>query len=47
MFEGLAMEDVGIFFGHLIYFVDIWYILWTFGIFCGHLVYFVDIRYIL
>jgi hypothetical protein len=31
----------------LVYFLDIWYILWTFGIFCGHLVYFVDIWYIL
>jgi hypothetical protein len=29
--------------GHLIYFVVIWYILWSFGISCGHLVYFVVI----
>jgi hypothetical protein len=29
-----------IFCGHLVYFVVIWYILWSFGIFCGHLVYF-------
>jgi hypothetical protein len=41
------MEDVGIFFGHLVYFVAIWYILWPIGIFCGHLVYFVTIWYIL
>jgi hypothetical protein len=57
-FEGLGMENVGIFlqfgtfyghleylrpFGifccHLVYFVDIWYILWPVGTFCGHLVY--------
>jgi hypothetical protein len=31
----------------LVYFVVIWYILWSFGIFCGHLVYFVVIWYIL
>jgi hypothetical protein len=37
---GLAMEDVGIFYGHLVHFMVIWYILWTFGIFCGNLVYF-------
>jgi hypothetical protein len=35
----------GIFCGHLVYFVGIWYILWAFGIFCGHLVYFVGIWY--
>jgi hypothetical protein len=45
--EGLAKEDVGIFFGHLVYFIDIWYLLWTFGIFYGHLVYFMDIWYII
>jgi hypothetical protein len=38
---------LGIFYGHLVYFVAIWYILWSFGIFCGHLVYFVAIWYIL
>jgi hypothetical protein len=32
---------------HLVYFADIWYILWYFGIFCGSLVYFVVIWYIL
>jgi hypothetical protein len=31
--EGLAMEDVSIFYGHLAYFTAIWYILWPFGIF--------------
>jgi hypothetical protein len=31
--EGLAMEDVGIFYGHLIYFLAIWYIVWLFGLF--------------
>jgi hypothetical protein len=33
IFEGLAMKDVGIFCGQLVYFVAIWYILWLFGIF--------------
>jgi hypothetical protein len=37
--EGLAMEDVGIFYGHLIYFTAIWYFLLPSGIFYGHLVY--------
>jgi hypothetical protein len=26
------MDDVGIFHGHLVHFVAIWYILWSFGI---------------
>jgi hypothetical protein len=26
------MEAVGIFYGHLVHFTAIWYILWTFGI---------------
>jgi hypothetical protein len=30
-----------------IYFVVMWYILWSYGIFCGHMVYFVVIWYIL
>jgi hypothetical protein len=34
-------------YGHLVYFMAIWYILWPFGIFYGHLVYFMAIRYIL
>jgi hypothetical protein len=37
--EGLGMEGVGKFYGHLVYFMAIWYILWPFGIFYGHLVY--------
>jgi hypothetical protein len=35
--EGLAMEDVGTFYGHLVYFVVIWYILLPFGKFYGYL----------
>jgi hypothetical protein len=31
--EGLAMEDVGIFYNHLVNFTSILYILWLFGIF--------------
>jgi hypothetical protein len=34
------MENLGIFYDHLVYFTAIGNILWTFGIFCGHLVYF-------
>jgi hypothetical protein len=34
------MEDVGKFYGHLVYFTDIKYILWTLGIFYSNLVYF-------
>jgi hypothetical protein len=30
--EGLAIDDVCIFYGHVFYFVAIWYILWPFGI---------------
>jgi hypothetical protein len=41
------MEDVGTFCGHLVHFVVIGYILWSFGTFCGHLVHFVVIWYIL
>jgi hypothetical protein len=37
--EGLAMENVGIFYDH-------WSILWQLEIFYGHLVYFVVIWYI-
>jgi hypothetical protein len=33
------MEDVGIFYEHLVNFTANWYILWTFGIICGILVY--------
>jgi hypothetical protein len=41
------MENVGIFYGHLVYFTAIWYILWTFGILCSHLIYSEGIWYIL
>jgi hypothetical protein len=34
--EGHAMEDVGIFYGHLVHLTAIWNILWTFN---GYLVY--------
>jgi hypothetical protein len=40
------MEAVGIFYGHLVYFTAIGYILLPFGILCGNLVYFVVIWYI-
>jgi hypothetical protein len=39
--ECLAKKDVGIFYGHLVYFTAIWSISLAFGIFYGHLVYFV------
>jgi hypothetical protein len=50
-----AMEAVGIFYGyifglfcgHLVYSVAIWYMLWLFGLFYGHLVYSVAIWYML
>jgi hypothetical protein len=34
------MEDVGIFYGHLVHFAAFCYILWTFGRVRGNLVYF-------
>jgi hypothetical protein len=34
------MEDVGIFYGHVVHFTVYCYILWTFGIVRGNLVYF-------
>jgi hypothetical protein len=34
------MEDVGIFYGHLVHFTVFCYIIWTFGIVLGNLVYF-------
>jgi hypothetical protein len=37
--EGLAMENLGIFYDHLVYFTAMGNILWAFSIFCGHLVY--------
>jgi hypothetical protein len=53
--EDLKIENVvriflllfGIFYGHVVYFVVIWYILWPCGIFCSHLVYFMAMWYIL
>jgi hypothetical protein len=38
--EGLAMENLGIFYDHLVYFTAIENISGPFGIFCGNLVYF-------
>jgi hypothetical protein len=38
--EGLAMEDIGIFYVHLVYFTAFWYILWTLRTLSGYLVYF-------
>jgi hypothetical protein len=40
------MEDVGIFYGHIVYFTTKWYILWAFGTFGGYLVHLVVIWYI-
>jgi hypothetical protein len=40
------MLDVGKFYGHLVYFKVVWYILWSFSIFYGNLVYFMIIWYI-
>jgi hypothetical protein len=37
--EGVAMEDVGIFYDHFIRFMAIWHILRIFGLFEGNLVY--------
>jgi hypothetical protein len=34
------MENLGIFYYHLVYFTAIGHILWPFGIFCGNMVYF-------
>jgi hypothetical protein len=36
--DGFVMEDVGIFYGHLIHFTAFCYILWIFGKVCGNLV---------
>jgi hypothetical protein len=38
--DGLAMENLGIFCDHLVYFTAIGNILWPFGIFGSNLVYF-------
>jgi hypothetical protein len=40
IWEGLGMENCGIFHLHSGYFVMIWYTLWSFSIFCDSLVYF-------
>jgi hypothetical protein len=37
------MEDVGLFYVHLVNFNAIWYILWPFGIFYGYLIHFFPI----
>jgi hypothetical protein len=34
------MEEVGIFYGHLVYSTTIWYLLWPLVTFYGQLVYF-------
>jgi hypothetical protein len=44
--EGLAIEDVGIFNGHLVYFTAILLFFAMVGIICCHLVYFLVIWYI-
>jgi hypothetical protein len=38
--EGLRLENVHIFYGHLEHLMDICDILWLFGTFCVHLVHF-------
>jgi hypothetical protein len=38
--EGLAIEDVGVFYGQFVYLLAIWYIVLPIGTFFGHLVYF-------
>jgi hypothetical protein len=45
--EGLGMDDVGVFSGHLEYFMIIWYSLWPFGVSCGHWVYFSSFWFVL
>jgi hypothetical protein len=45
--EGLEMENVGILYDHLEYFMTIWNILWPFGIFYDNLEYFMTIWNIL
>jgi hypothetical protein len=43
--EGLAVEDVGIFYEHLVHFTVFCYVLWTFGKNRGNLVYFLPFCY--
>jgi hypothetical protein len=45
--EGLGIENVGIFCGHLEYFMAIWNISWPFDIFYGRLVHFPPLEYVL
>jgi hypothetical protein len=44
--QGLRLENIDIFYGHLEYSMPIWKILWPFGIFYYHLAQFVFIWYI-
>jgi hypothetical protein len=44
--EGVATEDVGIFYDHFVYFTAKLYILWPFGTFFGHLVHFLPFWYV-
>jgi hypothetical protein len=46
IWEGLGMENVGVYYDHLEYFAAIWYNLWPFDIDCGHLVYFSPLWYV-
>jgi hypothetical protein len=41
------MEGVGIFHGHLVYFMAIWYILWPYGIDYGYLLHCPQFWYVL
>jgi hypothetical protein len=43
--KGLALEDVGIFYGHLVHFTVFCFILWPFGIVRGNLVYYFPFWY--
>jgi hypothetical protein len=45
--EGIAMEYVGLFYGHLVYCTAIWYVVWAFCQFSGNLVYFPPFWYVL
>jgi hypothetical protein len=44
--EGLGLENVGIFYDHLEYFMAIWYNLLPSGIVCGHLVQIFTVWYV-
>jgi hypothetical protein len=43
--DGLVMEDVVIFYGHLVHFTVFYYISWTFGTVRGNLVHFFPFWY--